>query len=78
VNKHGRSRLSFAALTFAGKSRSLNGTIRHFERAVLAYVRQGEQEGREPVAILESGVSRLRRLADRLETRAATLRAPHP
>lgn len=64
--KHGVSQAAFEKLDFGGQARSINGTIRHLERAIAANVRKGSTQGRDVHSILKSRIEIAKRMLDRL------------
>jgi hypothetical protein len=63
---HGIAELSFDELDFAGQARSINGSIRHMERAIRAHVRRASFEGRDIELVLNSRIDEVRRMLARL------------
>jgi hypothetical protein len=78
MNRHGKNRLTFAALSFAGQSRSITGAVRHLERAVLAHLRRATAEGRDRAVLLGGCIARLSRLIERLQQHTMAPRAAQP
>jgi hypothetical protein len=66
MQTHGIAEQTFEELDFAGQSRSINGTIRHLERAIEALVRRAAAEGRDAKEVLDSRVKEVQRMLDRL------------
>jgi uncharacterized protein YicC (UPF0701 family) len=66
MQTHGVAEQTFEELDFAGQSRSINGTVRHLERAIAALVRRAASEGREAKEVLDSRIDEVRRMLDRL------------
>ena len=66
MQTHGMAEQTFEELDFAGQSRSINGTIRHLERAIEAHLRRATAEERDAQQVLASRIEEVGRMLDRL------------
>ncbi len=66
MDTYGIAEQTFEELDFAGQARSINGTIRHLERAIEAHLRTATAEGRDAQQVLDSRIDQVRRMLDRL------------
>ncbi len=62
----GMAEQTFEELNFAGQSRSINGSVRHLERAMEAHLRRATAEERDAQQVLDSRIEVVRRMLDRL------------
>lgn len=63
---HGRNNLPFRDLDFHGQARSINGTVRHTERALEANLERAEEEGRDAEEVFRTRIALLIRMAERV------------
>jgi hypothetical protein len=66
MQTHGRAEITFEQLDFVGQARSINGTIRHLERAIEAHRRRAITEGRDAKQVLDNRIDGVRRMLGRL------------
>ena len=63
---HGRDQVTFDDLDFHGRSRSINGAIRHLERAIRKHIREARRFGKDPRIVHETTTGQIERLLVRL------------
>jgi hypothetical protein len=63
---HGRNNLPFRDLDFHGQARSINGTVRHTERALEANLERALEEGRDPEEVFHTRTAQIVRMAERV------------
>lgn len=63
---HGSEQVSFDDLNFHGRARSINGSIRHLERAVHKHIRDAERFGKDPNEVYRTTINQVERLFERL------------
>jgi hypothetical protein len=69
MHLHGGNQLPFEGLSFQDQARSLNGTVRHTERALEANLRLAHDEGRDPEAVFHIRIALMVRMTERVAQR---------
>jgi len=66
MSRHGHDQVPFDDLNFHGRARSINGTVRHLERAIRKHIRDSRHFGRDPEVVQSTTTAQLERLLQRL------------
>jgi hypothetical protein len=66
MSRHGHDQVTFDDLDFHGRARSINGTIRHLERAIRKHIREAQRFGKNPRTVHETTTGQVERLLGRL------------
>jgi len=66
MSGHGHDQITFDDLDFHGRARSVNGAIRHLERAIRKHVREARRFGKDPKVVHATTTAQVERLLRRL------------